>query len=677
LRSTLRSRPRKKKNIAKTSPLISRVHNWSKTKVEEEVEVLDEKISASGYARAKKYREDQAREKDRKEQEYFRQKAKTHKWDGEKWNKRENVKEEVVNEVSKKTLGSYVKKASTQMATSAMKGDYKKMKKRHKGVLDASDKLAKEDYHSGQGEKVVARTKKYMEKKGQKGAPGLDAMKARTADHKAKRGVKEEAVSENFLKDIVKKLNQKRIDNAAQRKLFQQNNPGGNITKSQHMQNIRNAGGDPSHMMQKNSYEPEGEQLDELTMKKDKKIPLGQKSNPYGKRAIAKMIIKSFAEKQRAKAGVTKEGTSYGLYKGSGKPSGAMAAFTKKKEEKKKKEETVKEAKVDKLVPDHKRSGKRLDRYGNPHGSLALGGGIQRDRRADHADRRGKKTKGVAKESVKYYSGQDRDPKTGLPKGLKSSGGSKKEKPMTGVDYSNIQASYQPKFSVFDEAADRKMGRATDQQLADAHKKFSGMDQSSPANAHMTKRITKEMNRRQKAAKKKVDEEVGVSSSVSMMNARKEAELQRKETLAKKKKGVKEHHQKDSNGKVIEHGDGSPSSIDEATRLKKEKGYDKGGTKKPSGNKQKDAALSFVLDKIKKEHGKGAVMRSGSKQQKKSRGAKSTAGTGKYKKMSDDRTQLKKDAKEMGYGSNTKGYIETRARHGSKENMKSGRGLGS
>ena len=35
-----------------------------------------------------------------------------------------------------------------------------------------------------------------MDKKGQKGAPGLDAMKARTAEHKAKRGVKEEVVSE-------------------------------------------------------------------------------------------------------------------------------------------------------------------------------------------------------------------------------------------------------------------------------------------------------------------------------------------------------------------------------------------------------------------------------------------------------------------------------------------------
>ena len=54
----------------------------------------------------------------------------------------------------------------------------------------------KEDYYRGTGEKVVARTKKFMDKKGQKGAPGLDAMKARAAEHKAKRGVKEEVVTE-------------------------------------------------------------------------------------------------------------------------------------------------------------------------------------------------------------------------------------------------------------------------------------------------------------------------------------------------------------------------------------------------------------------------------------------------------------------------------------------------
>ena len=39
--------------------------------------------------------------------------------------------------------------------------------------------LVEGDVHSGQGEKIQKRTKKWMDKKGQKGAPGLDAMKAR------------------------------------------------------------------------------------------------------------------------------------------------------------------------------------------------------------------------------------------------------------------------------------------------------------------------------------------------------------------------------------------------------------------------------------------------------------------------------------------------------------------
>ena len=41
---------------------------------------------------------------------------------------------QALDEISKKTLGSYVKKAATEIGTSAMKGDYKKMQKRHKGV---------------------------------------------------------------------------------------------------------------------------------------------------------------------------------------------------------------------------------------------------------------------------------------------------------------------------------------------------------------------------------------------------------------------------------------------------------------------------------------------------------------------------------------------------------------
>jgi len=99
-------------------------------------------------------------------------------------------------------------KPSGQMAAFGKKKEAKKenpysLKNKLKMVIKsvaekerAKAGVTKEDYHSGTGEKVVARTKKYMDKKGMKGAPGLDAMKARTAEHKAKRGVKEEVISE-------------------------------------------------------------------------------------------------------------------------------------------------------------------------------------------------------------------------------------------------------------------------------------------------------------------------------------------------------------------------------------------------------------------------------------------------------------------------------------------------
>ena len=111
----------------------------------------------------------------------------------------------------------------------------------------------------------------------------------------------------------------------------------------------------------------------------------------------------------------------------------------------------------------------------------------------------------------------------------------------------------------------------------------------------------------------------------------------------------------------------------EATRLKKEKGYDKGGTKKPSG--KKDAALAFVLNKIKKEHGASAVVGQGSRQSKKVKGAKSDAGTGKYKKAADQKKQTASDAKKRGFKS-SKDYVNTMARYGGKDNYDKGRGLG-
>ncbi len=70
----------------------------------------------------------------------------------------------------------------------------KKMQAVRSGAMSditASYNPVSEDYHSGQGEKIQKRTKEWMKKRGQEGAPGLDAIKARSAEHKAKRGVKE------------------------------------------------------------------------------------------------------------------------------------------------------------------------------------------------------------------------------------------------------------------------------------------------------------------------------------------------------------------------------------------------------------------------------------------------------------------------------------------------------
>ena len=119
-------------------------------------------------------------------------------------------------------------------------------------------------------------------------------------------------------------------------------------------------------------------------------------------------------------------------------------------------------------------------------------------------------------------------------------------------------------------------------------------------------------------------------------------------------------------------------SIYEATRYKKEKGYDKGGTKKPAP-KAKDAkptAMDVVRAQIIKKYGKGAIAKtSGSKQQKKVKGAKSTTGTGKYKKAADAKKQTSADAKKRGFKS-TQNYVDTMARYGGKDNYDKGKGLG-
>ena len=86
---------------------------------------------------------------------------------------------------------------------------------------------------------------------------------------------------------------------------------------------------------------------------------------------------------EKVKADITKK---YG--------KGAIMDVSKKT---KKEEVELGEAKVDLKTPEHKRATVRDKRYGNPHGSLELGGGIRKDRRADHEAKRGVKSKGRPK----------------------------------------------------------------------------------------------------------------------------------------------------------------------------------------------------------------------------------------------------------------------------------------
>ena len=103
------------------------------------------------------------------------------------------------------------------------------------------------------------------------------------------------------------------------------------------------------------------------------------------------------------------------------------------------------------------------------------------------------------------------------------------------------------------------------------------------------------------------------------------------------------------------------NNFQEATRLKKEKGYDKGGSK--------DKALNYVKTKIRKEYGKPEGQR------KKVKGAKSDAGTGKYKRRADDKKAYAARAKKAGFKS-SQDYANTMARYGGEDNYKKGRGLG-
>ena len=94
--------------------------------------------------------------------------------------------------------------------------------------------------------------------------------------------------------------------------------------------------------------------------------------------------------------------------------------------------------------------------------------------------------------------------------------------------------------------------------------------------------------------------------------------------------------------------------------------------KATKGMKFTHEVKDLALDMIRKKY-KDQIMKKG--QPKKVKGAKSTAGTGKYKKMADQKKQTAADAKKRGF-KDVQSYVNTMARFGGTDNYDKRKGLG-
>ena len=246
----------------------------------------------------------------------------------------------MVSELSKKTYGSYVKKAATEIGTSAIKGDYKKMQKRHKGVLDASDKLQKEE---------LKMTKKEYSKI-HKDFKSDDPKKPRTTKYVPGKGtvsmpVKfvDEAVYTGPNKEDRKQI--KKMDNPSYAKKLADYEKNMDPKKRQALKD-KATKGMKFTVEAMSSYD------------RNRKAAAKRAAARNAERRAGKRGGRMEGETYRTEAGVhmhhkgyKAEGMSYGLYKGSGKPSGPMAAFGKKNklnkpETKKKKVQSFKKFKA-------------------------------------------------------------------------------------------------------------------------------------------------------------------------------------------------------------------------------------------------------------------------------------------------------------------------------------------
>ena len=173
-----------------------------------------------------------------------------------------------------------------------------------------------------------------------------------------------------------------------------------------------------------------------------------------------------------------------------------------------------------------------------------------------------------------------------------------------------------------------------------------------------------------KCDKKRRKEELGDETTVST-----------EETAYVSQEEVTEESNKesDSETKLLTFNQYNEELINERTRYAKETGKDpQTGNESKKGGTMKGSAMAAVRKDLVKSGGlmssrKKPINPQGKKQVK---GVKSDVGTGKYKKMADNKKAQADKAKKAGF-KNTQSYADTMARYGGEDNYKKGRGLGS
>ena len=111
------------------------------------------------------------------------------------------------------------------------------------------------------------------------------------------------------------------------------------------------------------------------------------------------------------------------------------------------------------------------------------------------------------------------------------------------------------------------------------------------------------------------------------------------------------------------------------------KGYKLAGTKKKGGKtvdncvKEEDKAFNYVLDKLRKKHGKDAVITKTSKPKPPNEADKAKASAERKKRQDADNKAYAARAKKAGFKS-TQDYTDVVARYGSEDNYRKGKGLG-